>query len=76
MAYIYNAKPNTTFDDISVSDKFYDLRNMVGFGVLEVTEKVEVAGVDGDTRSYIKALNLVTGQTHNIPKLDFWAYTI
>lgn len=72
--YIYTGKPNTDFDTISVSDKFYDLRNRVGFGALQVTSKVEVTGEPA--RSYILATNLVTGQTLRIPKNDFWAYTI
>jgi hypothetical protein len=71
--YIYTGKPNTTFADISVGDKFYDLRNMVGFGALQVSAKVEVGE---EVRHYIEATNLVTGQTHRIPKRDFWAYTI
>lgn len=71
--YIYTGKPNTDFDTITVGTKFYDLRNMVGFGVVEVTNKVSGAS---DATSYIVATNLVTGQVYRIPKLDFWAYTI
>jgi len=71
--YIYTGKPNTSFDTITVGTKFYDLRNMVGFGILQVSSKVETGE---ESRHYIVATNLVTGQIHNIPKRDFWAYTV
>lgn len=73
MAYIYTGVPNTTFEDIEEGDKFYDLRNLVGFGALVVTEKNDDADA---VRSWVQADNLVTGQTHRIPKRDFWAYKI
>jgi hypothetical protein len=69
--YIYKPVANLTFAAATVGSKFYDLRNIVGFGALQVTAKV-----DTGSAQKIVAVNLVTGQTINIPKNDFWAYSI
>lgn len=67
MSYLFVAKPNLSFADAAVDDVFYDLRNIVGFGVLKVTAK------DATT---VTALNLVTETVVKIPAIDFWAYQI
>jgi hypothetical protein len=45
--YIYTGKPNLTFAAATVGTLFYDLRNMVGFGVLKVESKIDTGATQG-----------------------------
>ena len=61
--------PNLSFEDATVGQFVVDLRQMVGFGTLEITAKVET---DLYQTSYIEATNVVTGAVHRIPEIDTW----